>query len=74
MRTREKKAETVAREFEEAISARSQGANVDENGFIEYYADINACLPAEKDEYFVDVVLSCWNLKGESAFVSEKRL
>lgn len=74
VRTREKKTETVAREFEEAVTARAQGLNVDENGFIEYFADINACLPAEKDEYFIDVVLSTFNLKGESAFVSEARL
>jgi len=56
------------------MSSRAQGDNVDENSFIEYYADLNACLPAEKDEYFVDVVLSTWNLSGQSNFVSAARL
>jgi hypothetical protein len=49
VRTREKKAETVFAEFEETISVRAQNGNIAENGFIEYYADLNACLPAEKD-------------------------
>lgn len=36
--------------------------NISEQQFIEYYADINACLPAEKDDYFVDMVLKTWGL------------
>lgn len=36
--------------------------------------DINACLPAEKDDYFVDLVLRTWGLNSDKAFVSASRL
>lgn len=36
--------------------------------------DINACLPAEKDDYFVDLVLRTWGLNSDKAFVSSSRL
>jgi hypothetical protein len=72
--TREKNAEKVYNEFENCIGARSQGGQVSENAFLEYYADINACLPAEKDDYFVDLVLKTWGLNTDKAFVSPQRL
>ena len=43
---------------------------INEQAFIEYYADVNACLPAEKDDYFVDLVLKTWGLNTDKAFVS----
>lgn len=39
-----------------------------------YYADINVCLPAEKDDYFVDLVLKTWNLNTEKVYVSSQKL
>ena len=68
--TREKKQETVYNEFEQCIGARSSVGQVSENSFLEYYADINACLPAEKDDYFVDLVLKTWGLNTNKASVS----
>lgn len=46
------------------MSNRSHGGVVSEEDFIQYYADVNACLPAEKDDYFVDMVLKTWNLNA----------
>lgn len=68
--TREKNAEKVYNEFETCIGARAQGSQVSESSFLEYYSDINACLPAEKDDYFVDLVLKTWGLNTDKAFVS----
>lgn len=50
------------------------GGFVSESSFLEYYADINACLPAEKDDYFVDLVLKTWGLNTDKAFVAPQRL
>jgi len=62
VKTREKKAETVLNDFINCMGPRAQGGMISENSFCEYYADINACLPAEKDDYFIDMVLKVWNL------------
>ena len=35
---------------------------------------MNACLPAEKDDYFVDMVLGTWGLASQATFVNPKRL
>lgn len=74
VRTREKKPETVYNEFEICISQRAQGRFVTEQGFVGYYADVNACLPAEKDDYFVDMVLKTWGLNTDKVFVSPQRV
>ena len=52
------------------MGSRSKGGFVSEQDFIEYYADINACLPAEKDDYFVDLVLKTWGLNTQKVYVS----
>jgi hypothetical protein len=44
------------------MGKRQQGGSISEQAFIEYYADVNACLPAEKDDYFVDMVLKTWGI------------
>lgn len=72
--TREKKQETVYNDFEECLGARSQGGFISEQAFIEYYADINATLPAEKDDYFVDLTLKTWGLNNDKALVSPQRV
>jgi hypothetical protein len=43
-------------EFVNAITKKSYDAStITENEFLNYYADCNATLPHEKEEYFVDV-------------------
>lgn len=50
---------------------RAPDGNVDEEAFLQYYADLNACLPCEKDEYFVDLCLSVWGMSQE-AYITPK--
>lgn len=72
--TREKKQETIYNDFESCLGLRAQGGYISEDSFIQYYADINATLPAEKDDYFVDIVLKTWGLNNEKAIVSPQRV
>ncbi len=74
VRTREKKAEQVRAEFINAMGSRQQGGFIFEQSFIEYYADINATLPAEKDDYFVETVLKTWGLTQNQVAVSSDRI
>jgi calcyphosin len=71
---REKKQETVYNDFEACLGPRGQGGFITEGSFYEYYADINATLPAEKDDYFVDLVLKTWGLNNEKTLVSPQRV
>lgn len=76
-KTREKKVETVRAEFVETMGKRQQGGNINEDGFIQYYADVNATLPAEKDDYFVELVLNTWGIntsKPSSGVVTAERI
>lgn len=73
VKLREKKEETVQKEFEQGLEYRSSGSSVSESAFVEHYCDISAVLPAEKDEYFVDTVLETWGLSEES-FISPQRV
>lgn len=74
VRTREKKIESVYAEFEQCMGARSQSGFISESAFIEYYADINACLPAEKDDYFVDLTLKTWGISTQANTVSDQKI
>jgi calcyphosin len=47
---------------------------ISEQAFIEYYADVNACLPAEKDDYFVETVLKTWDLQTEKVAITSGRI
>ena len=71
MLTREKKQETIYNDFESCLGLRAQGGYISEDSFIQYYADINATLPAEKDDYFVDIVLKTWGLNVSPQRVEE---
>lgn len=73
VKLREKKEDTVLAEFEGGLGLRADGDSVSENAFLEYYADVSACMPAEKDEYFIDMVLETWGLNEES-YISPQRV
>jgi len=73
VKLREKKTENIADEFYTGLSYRAGGDAVTEDVFLNYYADVNACLPAEKDEYFIDTVLETWGL-SEDTYISPQRI
>ena len=63
VRCREKKADQVKEEFWQAISAKSlDGETISETGFLDYYADVNAVLPNEREDHFIDQVQSSWDM------------
>jgi hypothetical protein len=74
VKTREKKSETVRLEFIDTMGKRQSGGFITEQGFIDYYADVNATLPAEKDDYFVETVLKTWGLSASKVNVSAERV
>lgn len=74
VRTREKKEEIVYNDFVNCISQRTRGGQVTEEDFIQYYADINACTPAEKDDYFIDLVLKTWGLGTDKVLVQPQKI
>jgi Ca2+-binding EF-hand superfamily protein len=73
VKLREKKLEAIAEEFHEGLAYRAEGDVVTEESFLNYYADVSACMPAEKDEYFIDAVLECWGL-SEDTYISPQRV
>eukprot|EP01016_Furgasonia_blochmanni_P042888 TRINITY_DN5743_c0_g1_i10.p1 TRINITY_DN5743_c0_g1~~TRINITY_DN5743_c0_g1_i10.p1 ORF type:complete len:561 (+),score=190.53 TRINITY_DN5743_c0_g1_i10:73-1755(+) len=75
VRTRQKTIEVVKLEFQNAISKKSRdGVNITESDFLEYYLDVNATLPAEKEQYFCDLVLKTWGITTGVDYVSPERL
>jgi Ca2+-binding EF-hand superfamily protein len=56
VRTREKTVSQVQTEFERAIRNKSRdGSTISEMDFLDYYADVSACLPAEREDHFNNV-------------------
>jgi len=75
VRTREKTAEQAMNEFKTAIIKKSSdGAHITEAEFLDYYADVNATLPHEKEDYFVDLVLKTWGITTSYNYVSPERV
>jgi len=74
VKSRQKTLEQVQREFELNFGPRAFNGNIPEQEFLEYYADVNATLPPEKDGYFQEIVLAVWGLKGEGAGITPGRL
>jgi hypothetical protein len=74
VRTRDKTQQNVYNDLINTLGPRATGNTINEQAFIEYYADINACLPQEKDDYFVDMVLKTWGLNTDKIYVSEQRI
>ena len=62
--SREKKAETVFNDFVNIMGQHQQNGCVSEENFLNYYADVNAVLPCEKDSYFIDMILKTWSINS----------
>ncbi len=75
VRIRDKTTEQVYNEFARAIQRKSSnGKCITEAEFLEYYADVNATLPYEKENYFVDLVLKSWGVTSGTDYVSQERI
>ena len=42
----------------------SEGGNVSEKGFLDFYGDLNALLPETHDDYFCNTLLDTWGLSA----------
>jgi hypothetical protein len=60
--SREKNTDVVHKEFADYMSQKAKNGRVDEEGFISYYTDLNAVLPAERESYFIEIVNKTWGL------------
>ena len=74
--TREKHAATVAADFHNGIACYAKGGNLDKAGFYEYYMDVNATLPAEKENYFQQLLSATWGIStsGKSSHGAGSRI
>eukprot|EP01022_Parablepharisma_sp_SALTPOND_P017028 TRINITY_DN2633_c0_g1_i1.p4 TRINITY_DN2633_c0_g1~~TRINITY_DN2633_c0_g1_i1.p4 ORF type:complete len:412 (-),score=56.34 TRINITY_DN2633_c0_g1_i1:168-1403(-) len=55
------------------ISYRNNGV-VTAEGFIDYYQELNATLPSEKNAYFVDLVTKTWNLLDPTQYITPEHM
>lgn len=75
VRIREKTQAQVEDEFTRGLSARSKdGASITDFDFLDYYADVSACLPNEREDHFFDILNRCWGLVNMSKYVSPERV
>lgn len=56
------------------MKAKTSTGCVDYPAFLDYYNDVSATLPAQKEEYFVDLVVNTWALTSSALYVSPERL
>jgi len=52
----------------------SDGEHITEDEFLSYYADVNATMPSEKEEYFSDLVIKTWGITTSESYVSPERM
>lgn len=69
VRTREKTVQQVQSEFENAILAKARNGQISEMDFLDYYADVSACLPAEREDHFNNTIHSTWAPKGSRGYM-----
>ena len=72
--SREKKAETVMSDFVTLMGEKAQNGCVSEEGFCAYYAECNAVLPPDRDNYFCEIISKTWGVQGGADNVSAGRL
>ena len=60
----------IKEQFESAIRKRSSdGKTLTEEQFKEYYYDVNACMPVEREEFFVDILIHGFRLLDDRVTV-----
>jgi len=55
------------------MGARAEAGQVSQDAFLEYYAEANACLPAEREAYFMDMVMKTWGISPKVVKVAGDR-
>lgn len=55
------------------MGQRANNGSISCDDFCSYYCEINAVMPNEKENYFVDLILKVWGLNSDKAAVSPAR-
>lgn len=75
VKTKEKTEEEVFDDFWNTIVKKSDdGQTINSQQFTKYYADVNAVLPSEKEDYFINLVINTWGLTTGDEYVSPERI
>lgn len=61
-------------DFCSGLETYVKAGNVTKQGFCEYYADVNAVLPAEKEHYFIELLLKTWNISTRQVQASGSKV
>jgi Ca2+-binding EF-hand superfamily protein len=64
----------VQADFAEWFRQSCPSGNVTEADFCSFYSEISGCLPAEKSDYFIQVVLKSWGLDSDAKSVNPHKL
>lgn len=73
--TRKKFAEDISNEFTQGLKLKSSdGKTLSKQEFTDYYADLNACTPIEREDFFLEAILKTWGLTHGKDYVSAARL
>jgi Ca2+-binding EF-hand superfamily protein len=52
----------------------SDGKTLNENEFLDYYADLNSCVPIEREDFLIDTILRTWGMAYGKDYVSAARV
>ena len=52
------------------MGARAQDGQISQDQFLDFYAEANAVLPAERESYFCDMVMKTWDISPRTVKVS----
>jgi len=55
------------------MSRSADRKNLNEIEFKEYFLDVNACIPVEREEYFIDIVLNGFRLNDNRVTIDRLR-
>lgn len=62
-------------DFKKAISKKSSdGVNITRQEYHEYYLDVNAVIPKEKEDFYVDLIIYTWGITAGDDYVSPERI
>ncbi|CAM6001506.1 unnamed protein product [Sphagnum balticum] len=73
VRSLTKSPEKVAAEMETAVRGRSQDGYLSSGDFRELFLDVSACVPFEREEFFIDLLINGFGLLEEGVSVDRLR-
>lgn len=56
------------------LGAKASNGDISADAFVQYYSEVNAVVPNERENYFVDMLIKTWGLDSDKCAVSPARL